>query len=174
MSVQWILVSRLIGVVARHLQAYRDTAAADAALLAKNLRRRLLASLVAMASATLCVSLGVAWIFGIVWNTPWRNPVLATMLGILALCAVIGAALASRSRKSTKRSFAGLRRELSLDQSLLDGLCARDRLQESRGEMQNLFNQATAPDTGRGFPRSKVMRLLLGLKGLGGLLNNLR
>jgi hypothetical protein len=136
----WTLLTKLTRVLSRHSQAYLVAAAADAALLARDLRRRLLAAVIALAGAALCLALGVAWIVGAVWNTPWRNPVLATMLGVFALCAVIGAALALRPHKASQRPLARPGGESSID-------------------------QATPGDT---FPRSTVMRLLLSVTGLTG------
>jgi hypothetical protein len=152
------------------MQAYMDTAAADAALLAKDLRRRLLAGVVAMAGASLGLLIGVAWTIGSVWDTPWRNPVMATMLAVFALCAVIGAWLALRPHKPGSGSFANLRREMSLDQAVIEELCASERLQENRGAIRKLFMQAVVPAVGATFLRGAIMRLLLNMTGLGGLL----
>ena len=142
----WSLSSRLLQALVPHLQRYFEVAAADAALLAIDLRRRLLASLLAIVSATLCLLLGIGWIVAIVWNTPWRNPALAAMLLSLAISALLGALRAIRPNRPGQEAFSGLRRKFGADAKLISGL----------------------PDTSIGtFPRSIIMRRLLNWTGLG-------
>lgn len=168
MASSWSLTSRLLQVLASHLRGYIDVAATDTALLTTDLRRRLLASLLAMASGVLCLLLGMGWIVGTVWYTPWRTPVLAAMMVTLALCATIGVVRATRPYGTGQQPFAGLRRELGTDSTLLNELSAQDRLQQSRGEAADLIRRADEKSLGS-FPRSMVMRLLLNMTGLGGV-----
>jgi hypothetical protein len=84
---------------------------------AKNLRRRLIAAVVALTGAMLCLMLGSAWIAGMTWNTPMRNPVLASMLGIFLTCTIIGTALAAWPGRSASGPLAQLQRELGVDSS---------------------------------------------------------
>jgi hypothetical protein len=146
MAVQWAL-SALLPALKSRLKAYADTAAEDAALAAKELQRRLIAAAVALVGALMCLMLASAWIVGVTWNTPWRNPVLGTMVGVFLSCAFIGAALAARPFGSGQQPFARLWGELRKDESLLGGLNGPD------GQV------------GGTFPRSTVMRLLLDLTG---------
>ena len=168
MASSWSLSSRLMQVLAHHLRGYIDVAAADTALLTIDLRRRLLASLLAMVSGTLCLLLGMGWIVGIVWATPWRNPVLAAMLVTFAVVATIGSLMATRPYRTGQQPFARLRRELGTDTTLLNELSAEENLQKSRSEAAGLFRQADGGSRGA-FPRSMVMRLLLNMTGLGGV-----
>jgi len=112
--------------------------------------------------------LGMGWIAGSVWNTPWRNPVLAAMLVTLAIGAIIGSVFAARSNRADSRPFAGLRREFDADTTLINDLSAGDRLRQSREVAAGLVRQAGAWTAGT-FPRSMVMRLLLNVTGLGGM-----
>ena len=166
MTSSWTLTSRLLQVLARHLRGYIHVASADAALLTIDLRHRLLASLLAMVSGTLCLLLGLGWIVASVWNTPWRLPVLAAMLVLLAAGAVIGALWAARPYRAGQQPFAGMRREFDTDTTLINDLSSEDRLRQSRGEVAGLFRQAGAGSAGS-FPRSMVMRMLLSVTGLG-------
>jgi hypothetical protein len=75
---------------------------------ANDLRRRLLAVAVATAGALMCLILGSAWIVGTVWNTSWRNPVLASLLGGFLLVAILGTALGARPFRPGQEPFARL------------------------------------------------------------------
>jgi hypothetical protein len=163
----WSALSGLLPVLERHLRAYADTAAADAALWARDLRRRILAGAIALAGALLCVMLASAWIIVAVWNTSARNPVLGAMLCTFLLCAIAGATLATRPFKPGDGPFARLRQELGTDQALLGSLSGPERLDQTRREAQTLLTPGgTGSDVQRAFPRSIVMRLLLNWTGL--------
>ena len=168
MAPSWNLPSRLLQVLARHLRGYVHVATADAALLTIDLRKRLLASLIALVSGTLCLLLGLSWIVASVWNTPWRLPVLATLLVLLAAGAIIAAVWAARPFPAGQRPFAGMRREFDTDMALVTNLSAEDRLQQSRGDVAGLLRQAGA-GSASSFPRSMVMRMLLSVTGLAGI-----
>jgi hypothetical protein len=133
----WTVLSALLPNFAHQLKACADTAAGDAALWAKDLRQRLLAGAVAVVGILLCLILGSAWIFAAVWNTAARNPVLGAMLCTFLVCAIVGAALATRRARPGHEPFARLRREMGAGAS-------------AQGA----------------FPRSIVMRLLLNWTGL--------
>lgn len=112
---QAAVLSALMPVLQRHLQAYADTAAEDAALWMKDLRRRLLAAFLAVAGASMFLMLASAWIVGTMWNTPWRNAVIGALLGIFLVCAIAGAAFAARSFRPGQAPFARLRHQLKED-----------------------------------------------------------
>ena len=134
----------LQGILPARLRTTLGVAADDAAALMQDLHQRLRAALVAMMCLTLCLVIASAWIGAEVWNTSWRVPVLATMLGIAALAAVIFAYRATRPPAAGYAPFARFLSEL-------DG---------ETGRSQNL----------PGFPRSKLMRAVMGASGLAGLI----
>jgi len=140
---QWAVLSAILPVLQRHLKAYAQAAAEDAALWAQDLRRRLLAACVALVAVLMLLMLGCAWLVGSVWNTPWRNPVLGALLVVFLVCAIIGAVLALKSFKPDQTPFSRLRS--ALDAGL---------------------TEPGSADTNSAFPRSITMRLLLHWTGL--------
>lgn len=121
-----------------------EAAAADVVELTRDLPRRLRAAMVAMACLMLCLMLGGAWIAAEVWNTSWRVPVLATMLGILACAAAVAGYHASRPSVPGHEPFHRLRLELDRERTL--------------------------PQDASRFPRSRMVRAVLGASGLAGWL----
>jgi hypothetical protein len=168
MAVPWPLLLALKPVIEHRLRSYADTAAADAALWANSLRRRLLGTAVAFAACFMCLLLGSAWLVGASWNTPWRSAVLATLLGIFLGSAIIGAAIALWPVKPGRGPFAGLRRQLGGDLMLLSELCTSEGspLAGHAGALNQLMQGSSASGASGTFPRSTVMRLLLTFTGL--------
>jgi hypothetical protein len=164
-SAAWSLAT---SVLERRLRAYAETAAEAVALLARDLRRRVLGAAMAVAGVLMSLILGGAWIVGTVWNTPWRNPVLTALLGLFLVCAVIGATIAAWPFRPAHGPFARLREQLGGDLSLLSAIVIPERLDETHdAAAPDLFMRGRdGPSPHEAFPRSTVMRVLLGFSGL--------
>ena len=167
MSIPSTVFSLCKAVIEHRLKVYAETAAEDAALLAKDLRRRLLGAAVAMAGVLMCLMLGSAWIVGAVWDTPWRNPVLAALLGSFLICTITGAALAVWPFKPGRGPFARLRQQVGADLSLLSAICNPGGLPHTGSATAlGIAMRGGGSSASETFPRSTVMRVLLGVSGL--------
>jgi len=113
------LLPRVAPLAARHLAAYVELAAADAALLARSLARRLIAAAVALLGAIFSLLMGCVWILTAVWETPWRGATIAGLLMLFTAVAIVGAVFAARRWPAGHEPFARLCGEWDSDQSLI-------------------------------------------------------
>jgi uncharacterized membrane protein YqjE len=119
MSAVLSLLPRVAPLAVRHLAAYMELAAADAAVLARSLTRRLIAAAVALLGAIFSLLMGCVWILTAVWDTPWRGTTIAGLLMLFAAVTVAGAVLAARRWPAGEQPFARVRGEWDSDQSLI-------------------------------------------------------
>ena len=166
------VLPKLAPLLARHLAAYVELLATDAALLAQALAQRLLAAAVALVAALLALQLACAWLVAVAWDTPWRSPVLALLLAVFVLLAAGGVLLATRRSGALVRAVTTLGEEWASDQKLIQDLTGDRpdasvpvvspllRLRQSRLELQVLLPGSDGKVAGDRFPRSTTMRLL--------------
>jgi len=119
MSAVLSLLPRVAPLAARHLAAYMELAAADAAILARSLARRLIAAAVALLGAIFSLLMGCVWIVTAVWDTPWRGATIAGLLLLFAAVTIAGAVFATRRWPAGHEPFARLRSEWDSDQGLI-------------------------------------------------------
>jgi uncharacterized membrane protein YqjE len=166
-------------VMARHVSAYAELAATDAALLVNALTKRLIAAAVALLGTGFALLMGCVWLVAGVWDTPWRSPTVAALTLLFTALAVAGSLRVSRRSTASPEAFAALREEWSKDRQLLGGPRAglaqpggsqttpQQRLQQTREALQSLAVNGVAEPQSQAFPRSATMRLLLGTGGNG-------
>jgi uncharacterized membrane protein YqjE len=119
MSAVLSLLPRVAPLAARHVAAYMELAAADAAVLARSLTRRLIAAAVALLGAIFSLLMGCVWIVTAVWDTPWRGATIAGLLLLFVALTIVGAVFAARRWPVGRQPFARLRGEWDSDQSLI-------------------------------------------------------
>lgn len=122
MSAVLSLLPRVVPLAARHLAAYMELAAADAAILARSLAQRLIAAAVALLGAIFSLLMGCVWIVTAVWDTPWRGATIAGLLMLFAVVTIAGAVFAARRWPMGQEPFARLRSEWDSDQGLIRDL----------------------------------------------------
>jgi hypothetical protein len=161
-------------IVARHLGAYVELAAADGAVLARSLAQRLIAAAVALLGIFFTLLLSCVWLVSAVWATPWRGPTLAALILLFAALALAGSVIVVRRWRSATAPFARLRREWECDRRLVSdwetdrpdaaesASSPQERLQQTREELQLLLSGQDAQGENDVFPRSTTMRVLLG------------
>jgi hypothetical protein len=177
MSVSLALLPTAAPILARHLGAYAELAAADAAQLAHLLAQRLVAAAVALLGIIFTLLLGCVWLLGMVWDTPWRSATLAALILLFAAVATTGAVLAARRWKTGAAPFAALCQQLEIDRLLISAhtapesdlavpaMAPQQRLQQSRDELLLLLDGQNDKRGNSVFPRSATMRLLIGAGG---------
>jgi uncharacterized membrane protein YqjE len=177
MSMSLSLLPTAAPIVARHLGAYVELAAAEATELARVLARRLLAAALALLGIVFMLLVGCVWLVGAVWETPWRDPTLASLTLLFAVLAVGGWVLAARRWETAAAPFSVLRKEWASDRRLFSEMAAAgpetaepatsalERLRHTRDELQRLLSGGADQRKTDVFPRSRTMRLLLGAGG---------
>jgi uncharacterized membrane protein YqjE len=121
-AVPLMLIPKLAPVVARHLSAYVDLAAADLQVLVRVLVRRFVAAAIAMSAILISLVLACAWIIAAAWDTSWRSLAIGGLLLLFASIAVVSAGLASRRWGADQHPFARLCEEWQSDQQLITDL----------------------------------------------------
>jgi uncharacterized membrane protein YqjE len=166
------LLPQIAPVVARHVAAYVELAAADAKQQALLLSRRLMAAAVALLGATFALLLSCAWIVATVWDSPWRSQALAALIMLFVVTAAVGALIATRRGDAASETRSNLQTEWTSDQNLIQELSGKaadagapavpplERLQQSRRELRVLLVGADGDGEKGKFPRSTTMRLL--------------
>jgi len=179
MSTALLLLPKLAPVLARHIAAYAELTASDVTGAARFLARRLVAGAVAVIAAFFALAIACTWIVAASWNTPWRTPVMGTLLSLFAAIAVGCAWWVTRRSAAGASPFCDLRAEWDRDQALLDDLSESRvgsgvigappsvavspsaTLQQTRQELRDLLGAAPPPGGGESFPRSSTMRFLV-------------
>jgi uncharacterized membrane protein YqjE len=166
------LLPQIAPLVARHVAAYIELAAADARQQARLLSRRLIAAAVALLGTLFAVLFGCAWFVAAVWDSPWRSHALAALIVLFAVIALAGALVATRRAGAVTETRANLQAEWTSDQNLIHELSGKSadtiapavppllRLQQSRLELRALLVGSDSDGSNGKFPRSTTMRLL--------------
>jgi uncharacterized membrane protein YqjE len=113
------LLPKLAPLAVQHLSAYVELAAAESSLFARDLTARLVAAAVALLGAIFTLMIGTLWILASVWDTTWRNPVIAALFLLFAAVAVVGVVIAVRRWPLGKEPFSQLRDEWNRDQTMM-------------------------------------------------------
>lgn len=115
------MLAPLVPAALRHLEAFAEVAGADARDAAAIVARRLLALLLAAASAFIALLMFCAWLLALTWDGPWR---LWTAAGLALAFAAAAAGLAipvlRRRTKADTMFFSRVRNEWSRDRELID------------------------------------------------------
>jgi hypothetical protein len=160
MSAILSLLPKVAPLAVRHLAAYMELAATDAAVLARSLTRRLIAAAVALLGGLFTVLMGCVWIVTAVWDTPWRDTTLGALLVLFAAVTFAAAVLAARRWPAGREPFARLRGEWDSDKSLIRELS--EPLAQTRQELRELLADQDVRRLPGEFPRSATLRFLLG------------
>jgi uncharacterized membrane protein YqjE len=166
------LLPQIAPLVARHVAAYIELAAADARQQARLLSRRLIAAAVALLGTLFAVLLSCAWFVAAVWDSPWRSQAFAALIMLFAVIATVAALIATRRDDAIAETRANLQTEWTSDQNLIHELSGKTadatapamppllRLQQTRQELRTLLLGGTGDGAKGQFPRSTTMRLL--------------
>jgi hypothetical protein len=115
------LIGRLVPAILRHLEAYAEIAGEDARDATSFVARRLLALLVAGASAFIALFMFCAWLLVLAWDTPWRAWTAAGLaLAFAALAVALGWPAFRRAGGRHALFFPRVRSELSRDRELIE------------------------------------------------------
>jgi uncharacterized membrane protein YqjE len=116
------LLPKLAPMLAHHLSAYVELAAADMTIAAGSLRRRLIAAVIGLVGAVFALLLACGWLLAATWETPWRNIVFGALLLLFVVAAAAGWVRATNKPLGAERPFARLRAEWEQDQRLIHEL----------------------------------------------------
>jgi uncharacterized membrane protein YqjE len=115
------LIAPLVPAVLRHLEAWAEVAGEDVRDAASHVARRLLALMIAAASAFVAFLMLCAWILIVAWDGPWRLWVAG---GLVIAFAALAAGLAWPAFRGGARPqeqfFVRIRAELDRDRELLE------------------------------------------------------
>ncbi len=166
------LLPQIAPLVARHIAAYVELAAADAQQQAQVLSRKLIAAAVALLGGMFALLLMCVWIVVAAWDSPWRSQVLIALILLFAAVAAIAALVATRRSDAATETHSVLQTEWVSDQNLIQELSGKTadaiapatppliRLQQSRQQLRALLIGADGAGVKCSFPRSTTMRLL--------------
>jgi hypothetical protein len=179
MSISLALLPTAAPILARHLGAYAELVAAEAAQLAQLLAQRLIAAVVALLGIVMTMLLACVWLLGTVWDTPWRSATLAALILLFAAVATTAVVLAARRWKTGAAPFAAVRQQWEVDRLLISAHASpeadvavpaippQQKLRQSREELLLLLDGQNDQRGNAAFPRSATMRLLVGAGGRG-------
>ncbi len=125
----------LVPAILRHLRAYAEVAGEDARDAAVVVARRLLALLIAAASAFVAFLMFCAWLLTLAWDGPWRSWTAAGLaLAFAAGAAALAVPVLRRGVKKPAAFFPRTRHELGRDRELFErAFNGRSRAKESGG-----------------------------------------
>jgi hypothetical protein len=113
------LLPKFAPIVARHFSAYLDLFADDASELGTHMARRMVAMIVALLALSFTLAMACVWILSAVWDTPWRQFGIASLLLVFAIGTVVAWFVAVRKPEAEWSPFHRLRSEWTLDEQLI-------------------------------------------------------
>jgi membrane protein implicated in regulation of membrane protease activity len=114
-------LTRLVPTLMRHLEAYAEVAGEDARHAASIVARRLLALLVAAATAFISLLMICAWLLALAWDGPWRAWVAGGLaLAFAAVAAILLWPIVRRGPGPQEAFFPRIRSELGRDRALIE------------------------------------------------------
>ena len=119
MSLQLNVLPKVTPVLARHLTAYLDLLADEAAELGSLLAARAIATLIAILTASFAIALGCVWILNTVWDTQWRQVAIIMLFAVFIIATVVAVLIATRRSTAERMPFHRLRSEWHQDQQLI-------------------------------------------------------